>query len=409
MPAYSIATIVWNVPKKASELMSARRTIRVGLVGAGAAGQAHAFGYRNVSMAAGLETVDVDLAVVVDPNVELARRTADRYGYTEATADLQRVVDDPTIDAISVALPNSVHSEVLPPILRSGKHVLTEKPIGRNAAEAARLVALAEQSPAVTGVGFSFRRLPGLAAVHDLLAADAIGGVHSFTAWYNADYGASPDAPFSWRYAKDSAGAGALIDIGTHAIDAVQHVIAPVRQVVSSTMRTVIGRRPIPGSSDFGIVDTDDITLLTVELDNGAVGQIHVSRVASGIPNSLGLKIHASRGHARFDSIAAGEFHVHTDDGSALLSGPRRVFTGPQHPYFTDVAAMPGGGVGTGYAEAFVAEVQHFVRCIIANTPMDTSFPSAHRVMRVVDAAQQSAQQAAAVAVDDLSSTLAPA
>jgi predicted dehydrogenase len=72
---------------------------------------------------------------------------------------------------------------VLPPILRSGKHVLTEKPIGRSATEAAALVALAEQSPAVTGVGFSFRRLPGLASVRNLVADEAHGTVHSFTAW----------------------------------------------------------------------------------------------------------------------------------------------------------------------------------------------------------------------------------
>jgi predicted dehydrogenase len=382
--------------------MSVRRRIRVALVGAGAAGQAHAFGYRNVSMGAGLDTVDVELAVVVDSNVELANRTADRYGYAEATADLQRVIHDPSIDAISVALPNCVHGDVLPSILRSGKHVLTEKPLGRSAAEAAPLVALAGQTPAITGVGFSFRRLPGLAAVHDLVETDTIGPVHSFTAWYNADYAASPDAPFSWRYARETAGAGALIDIGTHAIDAVQHVISPVRQVISSTLRTVIDRRPRPGSSDFGIVDTDDIALLTVELANGAVGQIHVNRIAAGIPNSLGLQIHGSRGHARFDSIAAGEFHVHIDDDPAVLSGPRRVFAGPQHPYFADVAAMPGGGVGTGYAEAFVAEIQHFARCIVANTPMDTDFPSAYRVMRVVDAAQQAAQQATPIAVDNV-------
>jgi predicted dehydrogenase len=382
--------------------MTARQKIRVALVGAGAAGQAHAFGYRNVSMAAGLDAVGIDLAVVVDPNVELARRTANRYGYADATADLQRVVDDPTIDAISVALPNSVHAEVLPPILRSGKHVLTEKPIGRSGSEAVALVALAEQSTAVTGVGFSFRRLPGLAAVRNLVADGAIGTVHSFTAWYNADYGASPDTPFSWRYAKETAGAGALIDIGTHAIDAVQHVISPVRQVISSTLHTAITRRPIPGSTEFGVVDTDDIALLTVQTTDGAVGQIHVNRIAAGIPNSLGLEIHGSRGHARFDSITAGEFHIHTDDGAALLAGPRRVFTGPQHPYFADVAAMPGGGVGTGYAEAFVAEVQHFVRCIVSGTPMDTSFPSAYRVMLVVDAAQQSAVTATPVAIDDL-------
>ena len=251
----------------------------------------------------------------------------------------------------------------------------------------------------VVGVGFSFRRLPGLAAVHDLVADGAIGDVQSFTAWYNADYGSSPDAPFGWRYAKDTAGAGALIDIGTHAIDTVQHVLGPIRRVVSATLQTVITRRPIPGSSDFGTVDTDDIALLTVELENGAIGQIHASRVAVGIPNSLGLQVHGSTGHARFDSIAAGEFHVHLDDNSASLAGPRRVFAGPAHPYFSDVAAMPGGGVGTGYAEAFVAEIQHFVRCILADEPMDTSFASALRVMRVVDAAIEAADTQSAVLI----------
>jgi predicted dehydrogenase len=83
------------------------------------------------------------------------------------------------------------------------------------------------------------------------------------------------------------------------------------------------------------------------------------------------------------------------------------VFTGPAHPYFSDVAAMPGGGVGTGYAEAFVAEVQHFVRCIVSGTPMDTSFASAYRVMLVVDAAQRSAATGASVVVDDLALTTA--
>lgn len=381
--------------------MNRRQAIRVALVGAGAAGQAHAFGYRNVSMAAGLDAVEIDLAVVVDPNVDLARKTADRYGYTDATADLSRVLNDASIDAISVALPNSVHAEVLPAILRSGKHVLTEKPLGRSVKEAAALVALAEQSPAITGVGFSFRRLPGLAAVRNVVADGAIGHVQSFTAWYNADYAASPDAPFSWRFDRETAGAGALIDIGTHAIDAVQHVIAPVRQVISSTLHTAITRRPIPGSTEFGAVDTDDIALLTVETESGAIGQIHVNRIASGIPNSLGLQIHGSRGHARFDSIASGEFHLHADDGSAFVAGARRVFTGPAHPYFSDVAAMPGGGVGTGYAEAFVAEVQHFVRCIVSGTAMDTSFPSAYRVMLVVDAALKSAATGGSTVVDD--------
>jgi predicted dehydrogenase len=216
------------------------------LIGAGAAGQAHAFGWRNVAMAAGLDHVDVDLAVVVDPNVDLAQKTANRYGYRTASADLQAVLDDPGIDAVSVACPTARTPRCCQ---RSGvRQARADREADRRSAtEAAPLAAAAEQSNAITGVGFSFRRLPGLAAVHDLVSDGAIGDVHSFTAWYNADYGSSPDAPFGWRYAKDTAGAGALIDIGTHAIDTVQHVLGPIRRVVSAALQTVITRRPIPG------------------------------------------------------------------------------------------------------------------------------------------------------------------
>jgi len=220
------------------------------------------------------------------------------------------------------------------------------------AAEAAPLVELAGQSPAITGVGFSFRRLPGLAAVRNLVADGAIGTVHSFTAWYNADYGASPDTPFSWRYAKDTAGAGALIDIGTHAIDTVQHVVAPVRRVISATLTTAITRRPIPGSTDFGTVDTDDIALLTVELENGAVGQIHVNRIATGIPNSLGIQVHGSGGHATpagarvSGSRRRGLRAAPSSRGSRRRCGPFRSWrfrrSSPRSPVVYARSARPG-------------------------------------------------------------------
>ena len=134
--------------------------------------------------------------------------------------------------------------------------------------------------------GFSFRRLPGLAAVRDLVADGAVGGVQSFTAWYNADYGASPEAPvqLALRQGHRRCGRAHRHRHPRHRHRAARPRPGP-RVVISSTLRTAITRRPIPGSSDFGIVDTDDIALLTVELANGAVGQIHVNRIAAGIPN----------------------------------------------------------------------------------------------------------------------------
>ena len=185
---------------------------------------------------------------------------------------------------------------------------------------------------------------------------------------------------------------------------------APSPESCPTTLRTVIATRPKPvagaighggsTSTETGPVTNDDTALLTVEFANGATGQITLSRIAAGVPNSLGVEVFGTNGHARFDSIRAGEFHIFQNDvGAAAYNGARAVITGPDHPYFTDVAAMPGGGVGTGYAEAFVAEIQEFLRCVRDDTEMDTNFQTAVSMMNVVGAALQSAKDGAAIAV----------
>ncbi|MCH6470083.1 Gfo/Idh/MocA family protein [Sinomonas terrae] len=378
-------------------------TIRIGIIGAGMAGQAHAFGYRNAMMARDFADIDVQLHTIADPNLGLAQSVAHRYGFANATGDIDTMLADPKIDAVSVALPNHLHAQILPKVIASGKHLFAEKPIGRTREEAQWLAGLAEASPAVTGVGFSFRRLPGLAALAQAVHDGALGTVHTVRAWYNADYAADPAGALSWRYSQDLSGGGALLDIGAHAIDAAQFVAGNVSRVLNSTLRTVISERPLPAAgaighggattAERGPVTNDDVALLTVEFDGGAVGQISLSRIASGTPNSLGVEVFGSNGHALFDSISAGEFHLFQNGVAATAyNGPRRIFTGPEHPYFGDVAAMPGAGVGTGYAEAFVAEIQEFLRCVRDHRPMDTDFATAVRMMDVVGAALDAAQ-----------------
>lgn len=384
--------------------------VRVAVIGAGMAGQAHAFGYRTASMAVS-SSLPVVLDTIADPNLPLAQSVAARYGFARATDDIDALLARDDIDAISVALPNFLHAQVLPDVIASGKHVFAEKPIGRTVEESASLQALAEASPAVTGVGFSFRRLPALAALAAAVAEGRLGTVHTVKGWYRADYAADPAGALSWRYSQEQSGGGALLDIGSHAIDAVQFVAGPITTVDSTTLRTVITERPKPAagaighgasaSTETGPVDNDDIALLTVGFEGGAAGQIELSRIAHGVPNSLGVHVFGDRGHATFDSLRPGEFTLFeaglTD---APYNGPRTVTTGPAHPYFRDVAAMPGGGVGTGYAEAFTAEIQEFLRCVGAGTAMDTDFAAATAMMRVVGAALTAHRSGTAAPVD---------
>ena len=384
------------------------KPIRVGIIGAGMAGQAHAFGYRNAMMSVSSK-IRVELVAIADPNLALAQSVADRYGFATATGDVDALIAS-DVDVISVALPNFLHAEILPKVLVSGKHVFAEKPIGRTPEESRKLEELAKRSSAVTGVGFSFRRLPGLAALAAAVKGGAIGEVHTVRGWYNADYAVDPSGALSWRYSQEQAGAGALLDIGAHAIDATHFVAGPIREVSSATLRTVIKERPTSAagaighgastSDERGPVTNDDIALLSVVFASGAIGQIALSRIATGAPNSLGIEVFGTEGSASFDSISAGEFHVfQTGVADAAYNGPRRIFTGPAHPYFSDVAAMAGAGVGTGYAEAFTAEIQEFLRAVEAGTPMDTNFATATQMMNVVGAALESSRTGKGVAV----------
>ena len=383
------------------------KTIKVGLIGAGLAGQAHAFGYRNAMMSVSTP-ISVELALIADPNLALAETTAARYGFARATADVDELLAS-DVDAVSVALPNYLHARLLPKVIASGKHVFTEKPIGRTPAESAELEALAAASPAITGVGFSFRRLPGLAAIRAAVREGLIGEVHTARAWYYADYAADPAGALSWRFSQEEAGGGALLDIGAHAIDALQYVAGDISEVTSANLRTVITERakPVAGaighgaatSTDTGPVTNDDVAMLSVVLDNGAIGQVALSRIAWGTPNSLGVEVYGTLGHVRFDSMSSGEFQIFTTGAEPTWNGARRVITSPDHPYFTDVAAMPGGGVGTGYGEAFTAEIQEFLRAIDAGVPMETDFATATRMMNVVGAALESSRSGRAVAI----------
>ncbi|KAA9394539.1 Gfo/Idh/MocA family oxidoreductase [Kocuria coralli] len=382
--------------------------IRVGVIGAGMAGQAHAFGYRNAMMSVGSE-INVDLVTIADPNLALAESVARRYGFRNATADVDALIDS-DVDAISVALPNFLHAEILPKVIASGKHLFAEKPIGCTPGESASLQALAEQSPAVTGVGFSFRRLPGLAALAQAVGEGRLGEIHTVRGSYYADYAADPAGALSWRYSQEQSGGGALLDIGAHAIDALQFVAGPIGEVLSATLRTVIAERPIPvqgaighgasTSTETGPVTNDDTALLNVGFTGGAVGQIALSRIATGTPNALTVEVIGTRGSGSFNSISSGEFHLFEDGAvDAAYNGPRRIFTGPAHPYFTDVAAMPGAGVGTGYAEAFTAEIQEFLRSVSSGRQMDTDFATATEMMNVVGAALESSRLGTGVAV----------
>jgi predicted dehydrogenase len=381
------------------------RHITVAVVGAGMAGQAHAFGYRNATMHPDLAGVDVRLAAVVDFNSDLARSAARRYGFAAETTDLDAVLGDDAIDGVSLALPNFAYAEVIPRLIAAGKHVLAEKPLGRSAAEAHQFAAAADAAGLVHGVGFSFRRLPAVEAIAQIVGSGGIGEVWHATAWYLTDYASTPATPLSWRYDRQQAGGGAIVDVGAHVLAVLQHVTGPARRVVAADSRIFIPERPVPagavtghgpavGTGEMGPVSTDDVTTAIVELASGATTQVMVSRIATGVPNSLGFQIIGSAGSVSFDSARPDEFLLHQRSVAGPESnGPRLVTVGPEQPSFAHTIPMPARGVGSGYGAAFVAQAQDFLAAILDHREVRNNFWAGYQTMLVCDAVQQAAAQ----------------
>lgn len=129
------------------------------------------------------------------------------------------MVSDPDIDVISVCLPNFLHVEVVRAALAAGKHVICEKPLALNAAEARPLHEEAKAAKSVSATVFNYRRIPALADLKTRIEAGDIGAPVQIMVRFQCDYAAEPTLPHSWRYEFDKAGPGALLDLGTHAID----------------------------------------------------------------------------------------------------------------------------------------------------------------------------------------------
>ena len=156
----------------------------------------------------------------------------------------------------------------------------------------------------------------------------------------------------------------------------------------------VVGHGPVAGTGEMGRVSTDDVTTMIVELAGGGSAEVTVSRIATGVPNSLGFQIIGSEGSVSFDSVRQDEFLLHQRSVAGPESnGPRLVIVGPEQPSFAHTIPMPARGVASGYGAAFVAQAQEFLGAILGRGQVGNNFWTGYQTMLVCDAVQQAAAE----------------
>ncbi|MBC5809804.1 MAG: Gfo/Idh/MocA family oxidoreductase [Candidatus Eremiobacteraeota bacterium] len=236
-------------------MASGNAPLRVGVAGCGLIGRRRA---REVA-----RSPHSQLVAVADARLEAARETAAEFA-AHAVEDWRELVADPNLDVIVVSTPNGYLAEIAIAALAAGKHVLTEKPMGRNVEEARAMAEAAERSGKRLKVGFNHRYHPALRRAHALFAGDAIGTLINLRVRYG--HGGRAGYEREWRGDPELAGGGELTDQGVHALDLIHWFAGMPSDAVAFTQTAV-----------WPIAPLEDNAFALLRFPGGAIASVHTS------------------------------------------------------------------------------------------------------------------------------------
>ncbi|WP_256096184.1 Gfo/Idh/MocA family protein [Streptomyces sp. LUP30] len=173
-----------------------------------------------------------ELVAVAGRAAKKAASFAERFGCA-AEEDAEALLERTDVDAVYVSTPTALHRPWAERALHAGKHVLVEKPIGVDAAEARSQCALAAERGLALRENFMFLHHPQHARVRELVAEGRVGRPASFRAAFCIPPLPQDDIRYDARL-----GGGALLDVGVYPLRAAVHLLGPGLEVAGATLRT---------------------------------------------------------------------------------------------------------------------------------------------------------------------------
>jgi predicted dehydrogenase len=323
------------------------RPIRLGMVGGGEGafiGAVH-------RMAARLDGHYALVAGALSATAEKARRSGAALGLApersyESFAEMVRAeaARADGIEAVAIVTPNHMHAPVAAAFLEAGVHIICDKPLATNLAEARELQRLAAVKQRIFAVTYNYTGYPLIRHARTLIADGTLGEIRVIQVEYPQDWLTEPlegtgHKQAIWRTDPGQAGPGGCLgDIGTHAYQLAGFVTGMQPAALAADLATfVTGRR------------LDDNVHVMLRYASGARGMLWASQVAPGNENSLKLRVYGSKGGIEWQQEQPNTLRL------ALFGKPSELVTrgsGAAGPAAQRVTRIPAGHP-EGYLEAF--------------------------------------------------------
>jgi predicted dehydrogenase len=316
------------------------REIGIGMVGAGFISQLHAEAFTYVP--------EAHVRGVAARSAASAARLAEQHGIPTHHDDYRRLLDDPAVDILTVALPNDLHHEVVLAAAAAGKHVIVEKPLARTLAEADEMLAACRDAGVLLMYAEELCFAPKYVRAKELVDQGALGRV------YMVQQGEQHFGPHSdWFWDVERSGGGVLMDMGCHAVEFQRWIYdKPAVESVTAELGTYV---------HTGRTRGEDHAIATVRFAGNRVGLIETSWAKRGGMDDR-AEIFGSEGVTYVDLLRGSSLHTYSEGG---------------YGYAVEKAPDTRGWTFTMFEElwnyGFPQEMRHFVECVQHDgTPLET-------------------------------------
>ncbi len=380
---------------------SRKGILGIGLLGYGSMGRAHSSAFRRLPQFFSPLPLEPRLVGVSSRSEEKGTDFARRFGYSSWYQDWEQLIADERIDLFDDTGPNGLHEEPCIAAARAGKHVLCEKPLGRNATEARRMLEAVRAAGVKHMCGFNYRFVPAIRLARQIMEEGRLGRIYHFRARYQNTAFVDPSFPMAWRMDRDVAGSGAIGDLGSHIVDLARFLVGEPASVAGATS-TFIAERPLTGDpSRTAPVTTDDAFQAMLLFENGATGMLEGSKMCPGSQNRMEFEINGSEGSLQFNLERLNELQLYLrEDEKAGLAGYRTIHVNSaNHPF----AARWWPRHPLGWDHTFVHEMAHLLEAIAGNgevAPYGATFEDGYRAAVICDAILASAETGSRVSID---------
>jgi predicted dehydrogenase len=328
-----------------------KQQLRIGVVGCGNHGT-------NLALAVA-RTGALQLVACADPDASAAQRAAGSTTGVTTHASIESLVTDASVDAVLIATPHDELARTSLAAIHAGKHVMIEKPMAMNAAEAHQVEHAAADAGITCMVGYSLRFSTGR-YVHDLLAAGHAGDIQSLSGSIGL-----PRMNRGWMSTTEHGG-GPLLYVGCHLVDFVLWFTGAEPASVYAHIRH---------RTDTG---TDDLSAIHIQLANSVIAQIVVSQTQPTF--GYDLRLHGTQGDISLQ-------------GRNLHQAELEVFSTATEAYREPTIVRPVLRADA-ISAMLVPELDEFAHSIFESRPPAICPADGRRVLQVLDAAVESARLA---------------